>query len=226
MISVILPLYGNEGTVALLLDRLHESMGGCPFEIVGVDDCGPDKSGVKLADAAKNKAIPCTIIKNHKNLGQHASVLTGVRRARGNICIVMDADLQDPPELVPWLVDRLTRNGVDVVFGCRRRSGALTLETLASRCFKRIFLWIMGSGLPVDIGLFAALSPRAGNVLSRLSLETPFIVATLLAHNLPAACLPYNRRARPMGKSGYTLSSRIRLASRALKHAMQIRFFN
>lgn len=209
-----------------MVDRLRESMGGCIFEIVGIDDCGPDESGNKLADAAKKRGIPCTIIKNHKNIGQHASILTGFIRAKGNVCVVMDADLQDPPELVPHLVDLLTRKGVDVVFGCRRRSGVLTFETITSRCFKRIFLWIMGSSLPVDIGLFIALSPQAQALLSRLPLETPYIVTTLLAHNLPAAHLPYIRSSRAEGRSGYTLNSRLRLACGALKLAIQIRVFN
>ena len=226
MISVILPLYFNAPTVAPLLDRLHDSMGGYLFDIVGVDDCSPDESGDKLVDTAKKLSIPYTIIKNHKNIGQHASILTGLRQAKGNVCVVMDADLQDPPELVPRLVDVLTQKGVDVVYGSRRRCGIQTFETFTSRCFKRIFLWIMGSNLPVDISLFIALSPKAQALLSSLPLETPYIITTLLAHKLPAAHLPYNRSFRAEGKSGYTLTSRLGLACGALKFAIQIRVFN
>jgi glycosyltransferase involved in cell wall biosynthesis len=224
LISVILPLYGNEKSVQPLLIRLKESMVDRLFEVVAIDDESPDESGNITERTAKKLEIPCTLVRNVKNLGQHASILIGLRHACGAVCVIMDADLQDPPEVVPRLIELLKRNNASVAFACRRRVSPMSFEALTSLIFKRIILWILGSNLPVGVSGFAALTDDVKARLSELSIAEPFILSTMLSLRLPSVWLYYSRFPRSSGESGYTFISRCFLAYRVIKYTLKLRF--
>jgi glycosyltransferase involved in cell wall biosynthesis len=153
-----------------------------------------------------------------RNVGQHAAVLTGMARARGEFVVVMDADLQDPPEAIPALLERLKRDG-DVVFAGRRGAYEGRGRLVSSRLFKRVLSLL--TGVPPDAGMFFAANRRAVETLLGLDGPSPFVVAMIGAAGLRSSSVPV-RRSRAT-HSSYTPLLRVRSALRGLRWALSRR---
>jgi dolichol-phosphate mannosyltransferase len=120
MLSVVVPTYNEAGSVTGLAERLHGALGGREWELVIVDDGSPD--GTADVAAALAPRIPVTVVRRGGKAGLASAVVAGFAAARGDVLVVMDADLSHPPETVPALVDAIER-GADLAVGSRYVKG-------------------------------------------------------------------------------------------------------
>ena len=222
-VSVVIPLYHNAGTIADVVGRLAHALAGETFEIVGVDDGGGDETAEIFEAEARRLNIMARLICHPQNLGQNAAVLTGLEGARGEIIVVMDGDLQDPPEVVPRLLESLAGDGPSMALGLRTGRWARIPQVLGSRIFKKTLFSLLGSDLPVRVGLFLAMRRSVRDTLLRQATSGDYLVGHLAALGLPAGLVKFPRTVRPGGGSSYSWHGRTRLARQGLRWAWRHR---
>jgi len=217
-VSVVVPVYRTADALPELHRRTVAAMDGRTFELVLVDDACPDGSGhAAAALAAEDERVnPVTL---ERNVGQHAAVLAGLARARGAWAVVLDGDLQDPPEAIPALLDAGRAAGVPVVFAARRGRYQSRARLLTSRLYKRTLALV--AGVPADAGIFMALER---SVLDRLvalgGRRGPSLVAMVGSLRVPMTSVPVERATRPSGRSSYRARDRVRLGLRTIAWAL------
>jgi polyisoprenyl-phosphate glycosyltransferase len=215
-LTVICPVHGNASTLAELHRRLRLAAAGRELQLILVDDCSPDDSRhVISALAAQDPSIEP--IHLDRNVGQHAAVLAGMQRARGRWTVVMDADLQDPPEAIPLLIEH-AGHGDDVVFAGRRGAYEGAGRLASSRLFKRLLALL--TGVPPDAGMFFVANRDAVERLLALDGPAPFVVAMVGAAGLRTSSVPVERVRSPRRSSAYTSSLRLQAGFRGLRWAL------
>jgi polyisoprenyl-phosphate glycosyltransferase len=215
-VSVVVPVYRNEATLRELHARLTTVLKSCTsdYEIIFVDDCSPDGSRAVLRDlATHDRHVICVTLK--ANQGQNQAVLVGLAHAAGAVAIVMDADLQDPPEAIPRLLAAL-KPPLGAVFAGRRGRYEGRMRLATSWLFKHILHLRSGGRLPHDAGLFVAMRRELIDRLLALRANNPYVLRLLASCRMPMISLPVERAPRAEGESAYTHRMRLRLAARAL----------
>lgn len=212
-LSAVVPVYRNAATVEELARRLHATLEAsvAGHELIFVDDACPEGSlGVlrRMADADPRVAV----LALSRNVGQHAAVMVGLAHARGAWTVILDADLQDPPEAVPRLL-AAAEEGTAAVFAGRCGAYESPGRLLTSRLFKRMLHRV--AGVPSDAGIFVALRRPARERLLELSTGRPFVVAMIGALGLPMRSVPVERSPRSTGASAYSTWGRLRSAAAA-----------
>src|SRR5438067_1542306 len=154
-LTVVLPVYRNADTLPALHAALHRVLDAQPldYELLFVDDACPAGS-LRVLESLAARDPRVAVLALDRNVGQHRAILAGVELARGARIVVMDADLQDPPEAIPALLARLAQ-GPDAVFAGRRGRYESPPRLLSSWLLKRL-LWLL-CGLPPDAGAFLAI---------------------------------------------------------------------
>jgi polyisoprenyl-phosphate glycosyltransferase len=216
-VSVVVPVHGNAATLEELHDRLAVALAPEPrVRLVFVDDASPDDSGCVLAGLARQDDR-VVVIRNPVNVGQHRAVLAGLHAVTSEWAVVMDADLQDPPEAVPVLLERGRRDGANVVFGARRGRYESRMRTATGRLYRHALA--ASTGLPPDAGIFCALHQDVVGRLLDLHGPEPAIVAMIACTRPRVASVPIARETRADGSSTYTSAARARSAWRAFRWA-------
>jgi polyisoprenyl-phosphate glycosyltransferase len=218
-VSVVVPVYGNGDTVCALHEQLRRvfDANSLPYEIVFVNDACPFGSLVALTRlAATDQNVRLTALP--RNVGQHRAVLIGLAQARGRCAVIMDGDLQDPPEAVPRMLEELEK-GYSAVFGGRRGRYESAARLLTSFVFKSLLHFL--SGVPRDAGMYVALSrPMIDHLLARRE-ERPFVVAMIGTSGLPLSSIPIQRSTRRSGRSSYSSWMRLKAGAAALSIALR-----
>jgi dolichol-phosphate mannosyltransferase len=168
-VSFVIPFYDEEPVLPALLDRLRRLQDRLPggFEVVFVDDGSQDAGPRLLADA--HAADPrVKLVQLSRNFGQAAAITAGLDHARGDVVVLMDADLQDPPELVPEMVDRY-RAGFDVVHARRAsRAGESWLKRATAAAFYRLMGFLTRVPIAPDVGEFRLVSREVAAAVGAL----------------------------------------------------------
>lgn len=210
-VSVVVPVYGNGDTVCTLHERVRRVFRGegLSYEIIFVNDACPSGSLEVLRRLARRDAnVKVTDLR--RNVGQHRSVLIGLAQTRGRCAVIMDGDLQDPPEAIPRMLAELKKGYAAVFAGrCGRYESAGRLIT--SRLFKTLLHAL--SGVPRDAGMYVAINRVMVDHLVARRDKRPFVVAMIGTSNLPLASIPVPRAARPSGRSRYSAWMRLKAAS-------------
>jgi glycosyltransferase involved in cell wall biosynthesis len=219
-LSVVLPVYHNRETLRALHENLSAVLGrlGGGYELIFVNDACPEGSGHVLEQMARDDAR-VAVLTLERNMGQQRAVLTGLRRARGRWVVVMDADLQDPPEAIPALLDagQMSTAGqppAAAVFAGRRGRYESPLRLLTSRMFKRAMRFLCG--VPADAGLYVAMNREMIKRVLALDNPRPHLVAMIGCAGLPVVSIPVRRAERTAGRSAYTSWDRFEVAWDAL----------
>jgi polyisoprenyl-phosphate glycosyltransferase len=217
-VSVVVPLYRTAEALPELHRRIVDALRGRTFELVLVDDACPDGSGrAAAALAAEDERVHTVSLP--RNVGQHAAALAGLDRANGAWAVVLDGDLQDPPEAIPLLLDAGRAAGVPVVFAGRRGRYESRTRLLTSRIYKRTLA--LAAGVPADAGIFMALDRDVVACLVALSgRRRPSLVAMVGCLRVPIISIPVARAPRPSGRSSYGALGRLRLGFRAIAWAL------
>jgi polyisoprenyl-phosphate glycosyltransferase len=217
-VSVIVPVYRNAGTLRELRDRLSQVLEGqaLAFELLFVDDASPDGSLALLRElAAADQRV--AVLALAQNVGQHRAVIAGLGMARGEWSVVLDADLQDPPEAIPTLLAS-GRDGYAAVFAGRRGRYESRGRLFTSWVFKRLLSALCG--VPPDAGIFVAMHCSLVERLLEMGGGKPFVVAMIGCAGLPMASVPVPRDCRHDGESAYSAWGRLRSGWRGVAYAL------
>jgi dolichol-phosphate mannosyltransferase len=214
MLSIVAPLYNEEGNVSELVRRLRAAADGCfveGYELVFVDDGSNDRTLELLRQhAAVDPRI--VIVQLSRNFGHQLAATAGLDIARGDAIVLIDADLQDPPELIPAMVERW-RAGFDVVYAVRRRrKGESAFKIWTARTFYRITQRLTKVAIPVDTGDFRLMSRRVVDALKLIRERHRFIRGLVSWVGYPQTAIEYDRDARFSGDSKYPVSKMLRFA--------------
>jgi polyisoprenyl-phosphate glycosyltransferase len=212
--SVVIPVYGNEASLSELvveLEALHQALAR-PLEVVFVVDGSPDASHERLSERLPGASFQSQLVLHARNFGSFAAIRTGLAVARGEFLGVMAADLQEPAELMKDFFAAL-EGGSDVVYGVRAARNDPTLSALSSRVFWGLYRRFVMPELPeggVDI---FGVNRLARDALLSLPERNSSLVAQLFWIGFRRTPVPYARRARPYGKSAWTLKKKLRYLS-------------
>jgi len=168
LLSVVVPLFNEEAIVPELCTRLFGTLAklGCPYEVVAVDDGSRDRTVERLvAHADEQPAL--RVLSLSRNFGLQGAVAAGLAHATGDVVVLMDGDLQDPPELIPRLLDEW-RAGADVVYTTKRTRQERGLRRLGFDAFHRIYQKLAEIQLPLGAGNFSLMDRRALDVINAL----------------------------------------------------------
>jgi glycosyltransferase involved in cell wall biosynthesis len=213
--SVVVPLYNEAGNVAPLLARVSAAIEPLTaqfgHEIVLVNDGSTD--GTLAAIRAEMQRRPGIVLVNlSRNFGHQLAATAGIEIATGDAVILMDGDLQDPPELVEDFLAKW-REGYDVVYAVRRtRKGESRFKLWTARAFYRIIKRLTKIAIPLDTGDFRLMSRRAVEAVRRLPERHRFLRGMVSWVGFNQAALEYDRDVRYAGETKYPLSKMVRFA--------------
>lgn len=217
-VSVVAPVYRNAATLPDLARRVRDVMRSSStiYELIFVNDGSPDESGVVIARLMAQDPAVTTVELSH-NIGQQRAVCVGLRRSRGASVVILDADLQDPPEAIPALL-AMQRGGCDAVFAGRSNRYQSWDRMLTSRLYKRLQSVICG--VPPNAGIFMALSRRGvDRIVSLERCAGLSVVAMVGLSGLRSIAVPVPRAERPIGTSSYSSWDRWVCGTRQLARA-------
>jgi len=217
-VSVVVPVYGCGSCLEALHQRLESTLKSSTIshEIVFVDDRSPDDAWSRLsALAARDPAVRAYRLS--RNFGQHAAITAGLARSRGRWVVVMDCDLQDPPEEIPRLLAR-AREGFDVVLALRKQKKQSLFRRLAGNAFFALVNAFNRTRLEGEYGTFSLLSRRVVDAFLTLGDRERHYLLILHWLGFATAEIDYEHGSRHSGESAYTLR-------RLLRHALSGMFF-
>ncbi len=223
-VSIIIPVYKNAETVSILRDRLAAVFDrSCSYELLFVNDACPENS-LQVLRKLEVSDERIRVLDLNENVGQHQAVLTALSRAQGKRIIIMDADLQDPPEAIPAMLQKL-EEGFAVVFAGRRGLYESSRRLLTSRIFK--YLLHLLCAVPKDAGMFMVMNSRMKDRLLACRWPAkPFVVAMVGCMRLPVISIPVIRSRRPGGGSAYNFVGRLRSGCRAVVGVIKYKCFS
>ena len=215
LLSVVAPVLDEEDTLERFYGRVVAALEGIPFELVLADDGSTDSTPQILERLAE--ADPrVRVIALSRSFGYQAAVTAGLDHARGDAVVTIDADLQDPPELIPQLVDRW-REGSDVVYAVRRqRPGETRTKLLTARWFTRLFSALSELDIPADAGDFRLLDRRALDEVLAMRERSRFLRGMTVWVGFTQSSVPYDREPRGAGESRYRWRTLVRISFDAI----------
>lgn len=210
--SVVIPLYNEEGNLEKLHSRLSQVMGGMgeSYEILFVDDGSKDGS-FQLLKGLHEKDDKVKVITFTRNFGQHLAMTAGFDYAKGEYVILMDADLQDPPEEIPKLVAKI-REGYDVVYGHRKIRQDSLFKKLTSKIYLQLLAKLTSQALSPDITSFRIVTRKVVDCTNQLKERNRFHGGLVAWLGFPYTTVDVEYGERFAGKTKYSLRKMIALA--------------
>jgi dolichol-phosphate mannosyltransferase len=214
-VSVVIPVFRNEASLDELVGRLVRTLSGLerPFEILLVDDGSPDRSWDVIAKLAKSHP-EIVGIRLSRNFGQHPAIAAGLERARGDVTVLMDADLQDEPEHLPALIAKLDE-GSDVVYTVNVAGEAHAGSRLTSALFHYSFSKVANVRVPPRIGTYRVFTRQFREGVLSYPERRPLYGPLMLYMGFTAAFVPIERKPSAR-RSGYSFAKRLGLAADTL----------
>jgi len=212
VLSVVIPVFNEQENLEELYARLIRQLNQAEpsFEIVFVDDGSRDGSLDMLTQFAQNDAR-VTVISFARNFGHQAAISAGLDQARGNAVIVMDADLQDPPEVLGQFIAKW-REGHDVVYAIREHRKEGWFKRTSYAMFYRLLQRVANINIPLDAGDFCIMDRRVVDLLVKMPERNRFVRGIRSWVGLDQIGLPYERAARYAGETKYSYGKLITLA--------------
>ena len=206
LISIVIPVF-NEGEnidplyerIRAVIDPLHETY---RFEILFTDNHSTDQTFTRISEIAEDDdRIRC--LRFSRNFGFQRSILTGYRAAGGAAAIQLDADLQDPPELIPAFLEHWEQ-GIAVVYGVRAKRHEGWLITTGRAIFYRLINWMSADDLPHDAGDFRLVDRKILDALNEVDDYHPYLRGLIASFGFEQLGIPYDRDARLRGESKFS----------------------
>lgn len=215
LLSVVAPVYNEEATLGEFYARVCSALDGVPFELVLVDDGSRDASPEILARlAAEDPRV--RVVALSRNFGHQTALTAGLDHATGSAVVMLDADLQDPPEVIPRMLDHW-RAGCDVVYAVRqRREGESAFKLVTARWFYKLFGSLSQVQLESNAGDFRLLDRRPLDALRSMRERNRFLRGMTVWVGYRQAAVPYVRDARYAGETKYTLPRMLRFSVDAI----------
>jgi polyisoprenyl-phosphate glycosyltransferase len=215
LLSVVAPVYNEEATVDQFYSRVCSALEGLRFELVLIDDGSTDGSAVAMERLAAHDPRVRVVFLS-RNFGHQTALTAGLDHAQGDAVVMLDADLQDPPELIPRMLDHW-RGGCDVVYAVRdRREGESRFKLATARWFYSLFDKLAQVELHHNSGDFRLLDRRALNALLSMRERNRFLRGMTVWVGYTQAAVPYHRDPRFAGKTKYTVSKMMKFSLDAI----------
>ena len=215
LLSLVIPVFNESAALPLLLPRLRDSLRDFNWEVIFVDDGSRDNTPEILAHAALNDPN-IKVLRFTRNFGPQAAVTAGLDFADGDAIVVMDADLQDPPELLPRMV-ALYEQGYDVVSPQRAlRQAETRFKCLTATLFYRVLSLLSKQQITNDVGDFRLFSRRAVSAIRSLREQHRYMRGMVAWLGMKEAVLPFERHARAAGETKYPLLKMLRFGWTAI----------
>jgi dolichol-phosphate mannosyltransferase len=215
LVSVVTPMLNEEGTARTFYERVGSALDGVPWELVVVDDGSTDRTREILAElAAADERVK--VIELSRNFGHQTALTAGLDHARGDVVVMIDADLQDPPELIAEMLDRW-RDGVEVVYAARTdREGETWFKTASAKWFYRLLSSISPVPMTRDVGDFRLLDRRALDALLCMRERNRYLRGMTVWIGFTQTAVPYKRDARYAGDTKFSLTRMLRFSLDAI----------
>ena len=210
-VSVVVPVYFNAETLPTLIERLRvvaEQTPRCQLEMVFVDDGSRDTSFAVLQDEAARDAR-VRAIRLSRNFGSNVAILAGLAHADGDAVVVISADLQDPPEMIPEMV-AAWRDGVDVVLAARQSREDPWLSRTLANAFNTLFRRLAFRDFPPGGFDFMLISRRVSRLLVQMEEKNSYIFGQVMWVGFERAVLYYTRAQRAGGRSRWTVMRKVK----------------
>ncbi|MDQ2724091.1 MAG: glycosyltransferase family 2 protein [Actinomycetota bacterium] len=211
LLSVVVPVRNEEDNLPVLHARLATVLGALgTYEVIFVDDGSTDRSAAAIM-AIRESDASVKLLRLSRNFGHQAALSAGLDHARGTAVVLMDADLQDPPEVLAVFVARW-RDGYEVVYAVRRHRKEGLLKRTAYFGFYRLLRLLSPIDVALDAGDFCLIDRRVADILCGLRERHRFLRGLRSWAGFRQVGVPYDRPARLAGTSAYSFSRLIRLA--------------
>ena len=212
-LSVIIPIYNEAENILVLFERLHKSVSQLPVEpeYIFINDGSRDRS-IQLIKQLASQYPSVFYVDFSRNFGHQVAVTAGLDSCTGNAIVIIDADLQDPPELIVDLYQKW-KEGFEVVYAKRKtREGENFLKKFTAKMFYRALKKITSINIPVDTGDFRLIDRKIVEVLKSMPEQQKFLRGQISWIGFRQTFVEYDRDSRHAGKTGYTYKKMIRFA--------------
>jgi len=213
VISVIAPVYNEEECLPEFYDRVTRVLKdlGLSYEVIFVDD-GSIDSSPEILRGFRTKDPLVRVLRFSRNFGHQIALKAGIDHAAGQAVISIDADLQDPPEIIPEFLKKW-HEGFDVVYAFRvKREGETLFKKWTAFLFYRLLRAVSGVDLPVDAGDFRLISRRVADKVREVKRKNLYLRGLIAWMGYKQAGVPIHREARFAGKTKYSLRKMLGLA--------------
>ncbi len=215
LLSVVAPVYNEEATIEEFYGRVRAALEGIEFELVLVDD-GSSDSSPTILDRLAESDPRVRVVFLSRNFGHQTALTAGLDHARGQAVVMLDADLQDPPELIPRMLDHW-RTGCDVVYAVReQREGESRFKLATARWFYKLFDKLAQVDLEHNSGDFRLLDRQALDALLSMRERNRFLRGMTVWVGYTQAAVPYRRDPRYAGETKYTISKMLKFSLDAI----------
>jgi polyisoprenyl-phosphate glycosyltransferase len=215
LLSVVAPMYEEEEIVARFAERVAAALDGVDYELILVDDGSRDRTAEAMAAVAATDPR-VKVVALSRNFGHQPALTAGLDHARGDAVVMIDGDLQDPPELIPEMLDRW-RQGIDVVYAVRQqRLGETVFKRTSARWFYKLFRRLTRLDLPVESGDFRLMDRRALDVMLQMPERNRFLRGMTVWIGFTQAAVPFVRDERSTGVTKYPLRKMLRFSFDAI----------
>ncbi|MUU79655.1 glycosyltransferase family 2 protein [Winogradskyella endarachnes] len=212
-ISIIIPVYNESNNIPVLYKRLKETLSAITehYEILFINDGSKDNS-MQIIHQLSEGDHRVIYIGFSRNFGHQVAVSAGLEHCNANCTVIIDADLQDPPELISELYAKY-KKGYDVVYAKReKREGETFLKKITAKLYYRLLKKIVSFEIPLDAGDFRLVSRKVVKAINRMPEQNKFLRGQIAWLGFKQSYVMYNRESRQHGKSGYSYSKMFRLA--------------
>lgn len=210
-LSVVVPMYFEELVATECHKRLEQAIGKFDYEIIYVNDGSTDGTLLILKNIAMDNDR-VKVISFSRNFGHQAAVTAGVAKAIGDCIVIIDADLQDPPELIPDMI-KLWQEGNDVVYAKRKkRKGESIFKLLSAKIFYKLLDGLTDTKIPKDTGDFRLIDRKVADAFNRMTEHNRFIRGMVPWLGFRQVPIEYERDERYAGETKYPLSKMIKFA--------------
>ncbi len=212
-LSVVIPVYNEEGNLPNLHERLQKVVQelGVSVELIFVNDGSKDQS-MAIIRALKAKDNNVQFINFSRNFGHQIAVSAGLAKSSGDAVVIIDSDLQDPPELIVDLY-RKHKEGFEVVYAKRRsRNGESNVKRFISSLFYRLLKLITSHPIPVDTGDFRIIDRKVVDILNQMPEQNKYLRGQISWVGFRQTAVEFDRDERMSGTTGYTYRKMISLA--------------
>lgn len=214
-ISVVIPMYYEEEVANECYNRVEKVLSSIPnyeYEIIFVNDGSKDKTLSILEEIAK-KNNNVKVISFSRNFGHQCAVTAGIKYVTGDAIVIIDADLQDPPELIPDML-KLWEQGYEVIYGKRKtRDGESKFKLLTAKMFYETLNALSDVEIPKDTGDFRLVDRKVVDIINSLPEHNKFLRGLFSWVGFKQTPFEYERKERFAGKTKYSLKKMLKLAS-------------
>jgi polyisoprenyl-phosphate glycosyltransferase len=213
LISIVVPMYFEEKVVKECHRRItsvatHNNLN---YELLFVNDGSTDRT-LELLETIANSDSHVKVISFSRNFGHQIAVTAGIDKAKGDAIVIIDADLQDPPELIPEMI-RIWKQGFDIVYGKRKkRDGESWFKLTTAKVFYKFLNKMSTVNIPVDTGDFRLIDRKVAQALKQMPEHNRFLRGMASWVGFKQVALEYERKERFAGETKYPLKKMIKFA--------------